>query len=565
LAGLLTALLQPLLLGQALDAIISCSLSQAYTLLGAMAVTLGVQGLLGLGETYFTAKAAGAILWAVREKLYGHVLASPTTAFDRTRHGDFLSRIDGDAGAIASLVVRRAQLLPDAIRCVAVLFVISHLSLVLTAIQITVTPLLFVIAGWFGVRSRQAAGVYRGQIDEYISQVQESVSGHREVKSLTLQQFLARRFREHGGRILASSLRLSLINANAGLAGTVLSGFGSAAVIAFAAVQIAQGRFSVGRLVSFTSYAEMLAGFLRNLMRFRQTAQEQSASLERVFHLMDSAAELPCGRSGGTQSACAEERRPSASTIALHSVTFGYDTSRSILKDITCEFPPGVLTGIAGQSGSGKTTLLSLIMRFYEPQHGVITLDGEDISHMDLTALRTRVAIVSQDSYFFRASVRENLLLARRDASVTAIGEACALSGALGFIESLPNGYETVLSDKGASLSGGQRQRLALARAVLRGSSILMCDEPVSALDSEGEVALLAALRHLATGRTIAIVAHRPSTIARCDRILLIHRGRLVAQGAHGELAANSALYRRLMGIDMRGGIVDPSGRTATR
>jgi len=538
-AGALVGLLQPTFMGNTLDAIIAAELRRTYLFLAAMLAATLLQGAISLGETYLTARLSTSILWRVKEDLYQRLVCLTMPVYDRTRQGELLSRIEGDAGAIGGLIMRRLHLVLDIARMVIILGLVLRLSVVLTLVQLIILPLMFLTSGYFGEALRQANLRNRKLMDGYMSFVQESAAGYREVKSLQLERRLLETFGGLSDRLATSIMGIRLTDAYAGLSNMLIGGVGSVVVIGFAAWQIINGHLSIGQLVAFTAYAGQLAGALRSITDFRRTRRELLASIERVFELLDRPAEPVLPR-------LAQGSQDFQGYLKLEDVCFGYSPEHPVLQGVSFQAMPGSITGLAGLSGSGKTTLFNLVLRFYLPQGGDIYLDGHNIQDLDLVALRRAIAVVGQDPFFFRASIRENLLHARPDARDAEIREACRLANAGDFVEALADGYDTVLSDRGASLSGGQRQRLALARAILRRSPVLLCDEVTSALDAESEHAVHEALRRLAGGHTIILVAHRPSTMQQADHIVVLHQGQVVGEGRHEALLQQNEVYRRL-------------------
>ncbi len=463
--------------------------------------------------------------------------------FDRTRQGELLSRIEGDSGAIGGILPRRLTLIPDAARAVVVLILILAMSWRLTAVQLLVLPAMLVSAELFGAALRKRGSANRRLMDRYMTYVQETTAGTREIKTLQLEGDRVERFVALAGQAVKSSLGLGILDAYAGLANLVIGGLGSVAVIGFAAWQIVGGHLTVGQLVAFTAYAGQLAGSLESLAGFRRSRQELLVSIERAFGLMDGASE-PVDLSPSVP-------MPDLSgQLSLEGVSFAYDAPKPVLEDITCRLEPGRVTGIAGLSGSGKTTLFNLLLRFYTPMSGTIRLDGRDIQDYDLAVLRRAISVVPQEPFFFKASIRENLLYANPEATTQDIDRACALVGAGTFISRLPQGLDTVLGDRGVGLSGDERQRLALARAILRESRVILCDEVTAALDAEAEKTVSQALRTMASNRTVVVVAHRPSTMRQADHVIVLHDGRVVAEGPHELLLSSSPVYRRLYEVE---------------
>jgi len=536
------SLLHPVFLGGSMDAIIAKELRHAYWFLAGMLACTLLQGVVGLGDTYMTARISTEIAWRVKADLYQRMVTFTVPVHDRLRQGEMLSRIDGDAGAVGGLILTRLRLIPTIARACIILAVVLRLSLMLTGIQLLVLPLMYLASSHFGHILRRAIAHNRHLMDGYMSFLQESVAGIREIKALQLESRRVDGFEGHSRELRLASLSIALKNGYAGLTNMLIGGLGNVAVIAFAAWQIVIGNLTVGQLVLFTSYGGQLAGALQSITSFRRMREEQLASLERAFTLMDEPSE------GRTVSTRPSPVHRASGELVLEDVGFGYKEGERVLHGFSCRFRPGALTGVAGLSGSGKTTLFNLLCRFYVPSEGTIHLDGRDIQHLDLQLVRRCISVVSQDPFFFRDTVWENLRYANLRATKAEILDCCRVAGVGSFIESLPQGYETVLRDRGTGLSGGQRQRLALARALLRGSRILLCDEITSSLDAEAEASVRQTLKHLAEaeGRTVVLVAHRASTMRHADSIVVLHRGAVVQQGTYEHLSQHSTLFRRL-------------------
>jgi len=534
------ALVQPSFLGTALDCIIEEDLLRTYVFLGAMLAATVAQGVVSLAETYLTARLATQLSWQVKGDLYGRLVSLACDVQEHTSQGELLSRIEGDSGAVGNLLLRRLMLVPEAVRALAVLTLLLRMSWMLTAAQMLILPAMLIGSELFGAALRRRGSLNRGLMDRYMSYVQETAAGYREIKALQLERDRVDRFAGLAGQALRSSIGLTLLDAYAGLTNMLAGGLGTVAVVGFAAWQIVSGRLTVGQLVAFTAYAAQLAASLEALAGFRRSRQECLVSITRVFELLD----RPQERATAPPPALPADLR---GRLTLDSVSFGYEGYPPVLRGVSCTFEPGRLTGIAGLSGSGKTTLFNLLLRFYSPTGGSIQLDGRDIREYSIGELRRAISIVSQDPFLFEASIRENLLYGNPTASPRDLERACELAGILGFIKSLPQDLDTTLAGQGGGISGGQRQRLALARAILRDSPVLLCDEITAALDGEAASVIQRTLLALARDRTVAVIAHRPSTIENANLIVVLHDGQVAGLGTHGELIRSNPVYRRLL------------------
>ncbi len=537
--GMVLSVLYPRLLGRTLDAVVGRNLKLVYSLLLAVLGILLLQALQSLMETYLLGSMTGRIAWRAKKDLYTRVISLPARRYDTTQQGEFLSRIENDVGALNALLSNLLRLVPESIRTVVILVLIFRLSFLLSVVQLAIIPFLYATSSVSGRALKRLNLALRQLSDRYFGFVQETLAANREVKSLQLEQDRVRRFAELAKDLWAASMSITVTQACSGLSNLVIGGLGSVAILGFAARQIATGDLTIGELIAFTMYAAQLSSALKDLTGFVRLKGELSPSLERLFSLLDEDSEDPSMVTG-------HPIRVLRGRVLLRNVSFSYgDGGPRVLDGVTCEFEPGQITGLMGSNGSGKTTLLNLLSRLYTPQTGMILIDGQDIRNVDLKSLRRAISVVHQEPAFFRTTILENMLLANQEATPAEVERACELAGAAAFIRDFPKRYETVLSDRGASLSGGQRQRLALARALLRRSPILLCDEATSAVDVETEAQIMTTLKELAPGHNIILVSHRPSAIMHTDKVLVLEQGRIRHMGVPREILDPSLLEQR--------------------
>ncbi len=538
-SGILAGLLQPRFLGNALDFIARGNVAAVYRTLALMLSATVLVGVLNWLQSYFSAKLNAAVNWRVKTDVFERLVRLRTSVYDSTHQGVLISKLEGDSGSVGALIIARLALVPEALRVCFVLLLVLRMSPLLTLLLVSSVPLMFLARNHFGTSLQRINLDLRRLLDRYISFVQESLAAYREIKSLRLESQRAAEFREYASTASATSVRMARVGALSGLANSLVGDIATVAVIAMATWQIMGGRLTVGELVTFTAYGSQLSWSLQNIVGFRQTFKQSMAQVSRVMELLAQPVEPPARESEALSS-------PLRGDVLFSGVYFSYDSRRPVLKSVSFRARSGVITGVAGCSGSGKTTLLNLLLRFYEPQRGRILLGGEDLGSLDLEVVRKAIAVVSQEPMFFTASVRDNLLLANPGAGIRQLQKCCDAAGASEFIRCLPDGLDTIVTDRGRNLSAGQRQRLALARALLQDSTVVLCDEITASLDSEAENVVIQGLRELCRTRTVIIVAHRPAVMELADTVVVLDKGRVVAEGAHQHLLAENSLYRGL-------------------
>ena len=489
----------------------------------------------------------------LRNSVYKHLARLPLGYFTRTKSGQIISRILNDTFetrlVLTQIVTQSLQAAALVVSTIAFLFDISWQ---LTLMALVIVPILSLVLQPLLRKLRRGNRRRGNQHGEMASVLQETVSGIRLVKSFSAEDFEERRFTDASNTYARTTVRLTQLSFLAPPVTEVIGMLIAVTLLWIGARQVLVERSLTGAdLITFLVFVLRLLQPLKQLTAVRATAQSSLASAERLFDILDTRSEQECDK--GTVRVEAFRRE-----VRFEDVGFSYEGTdgRSevpVLRDVSFEASRGDVIALVGASGAGKTTLVDLIPRFYEPTSGSITIDGIDTRSMTLASLRSLIGIVSQDTVLFHDTVRNNLAYGTgRKYSDAEVEAAARAANAHAFITALPDGYETMLGERGTRLSGGQRQRIAIARALLLDPPILILDEATSALDTESERLVQAAIDRLLEGRTVFVIAHRLSTVHHATQILVLDKGRIVERGTHDELRAHNGTYSRLYDMQFR-------------
>jgi subfamily B ATP-binding cassette protein MsbA len=491
-------------------------------------------------ESYLSKRLIQNVIFDLRSDLYAH-LQSLSVGFYETRGaGEIMSRALGDVGALAGgFMGPLTRLAGELTQLAWALYFLLRINPTLTLVALIIAPPLGYAVYRFGDRMRAQAARMRQAQSAFWSFLGQNIAGIREIKTFGREEHELGRFRGHSAAIDEIGLRDSVLNASL----TFLTGFlfsaGETVVLLLGGLSLYRGTMTPGMLTAFLMYVRMLYNPVITISRRYDQTQRTLASAVRVFELLDTPPEVEPSTGARPLSAV-------AGRIRFDHVSFRYHKDQEVLRDITFTAEPGEMVALVGHSGGGKTTLSKLVPRFYDPDEGVITVDGHDLREITLRSLRSHIAVVFQEPFLFNASVRENILYGDLDATEAELIRAAVAANAHDFVMALPDQYETIIGERGVKLSGGQRQRVAIARALLKAPRILILDEATSAVDSETERLIQEALDRLLEDRTSFIIAHRLSTILHADQILVIEDGQIVERGTHDELMTRAGAYHRL-------------------
>jgi subfamily B ATP-binding cassette protein MsbA len=511
-------------------------------------VIIGVfllRGLVSFGSTYLTEYVGQRIVADIRTELNNHIQHLSLSFFNRTPTGTIVSRVTNDVALVrAALVDAVAAVLKDASSLVVLVAVAFYQDWLLSLIAFVVFPASVLPIIRLSKRLRSFAR--RGQVSmgNLTMLLQETIQGNRVVKAFGMEPYEKQRFDAENHLLFRLYMKGTRIRAFTNPMMEILAAFGIAGVVWYGGYSVIEGGRTQGAFLAFLTALFMLYEPFKGLAKTNTAIQQALGAAERIVELLDTPSDV--------------QERPDArelvgmrDAIRFEKVGFRYD-QEWVLRDIDLQIRRGEVVALVGMSGGGKSTLADLIPRFYDVCEGRITIDGIDIRDLTLASLRQQLAVVTQHTFLFNDTVRNNIAYGDVRTDMRAIEAAARAAHAHDFIEQLPQGYDTVIGELGIKLSGGQRQRLAIARALLKNAPILILDEATSALDNESERLVQLALERLMENRTTLVIAHRLSTVRRADRIIVLVRGRIVEQGTHEELLALGAEYRKLYDLQFQ-------------
>jgi subfamily B ATP-binding cassette protein MsbA len=491
-------------------------------------------------ENYFTESTAQWVAYDLRNQVYNHLQRLSLAYYDSHQLGTILSTIIDDVKTIQNFASSGTlSILIDLLTILGMLGIMFWLNWDFALVAVAITPFLLLFVARFSRAVKQATHEVRRHQSDIMGVVQQGLESARVVKAFGAeaieQEHLKEVSRATVDAALAARKVKSLLSPAVSLTAALCTGF----VLYRGTALILVDAMTVGELTVFLAYLSKFFKPVQDLAKMSNSIAQTSVAIERIQTILDADMVVP-------ERADARDPGPLRGEIVFDHVAFAYDPKEPVLKDVSFRIEAGQSVGVVGTTGGGKSTVVSLIPRFYDPNAGSVTIDGVEVRDYRLHGLRGAIGFVLQDTVLFRGSVRDNIAYGRPSASHDEIVEAAKLANADEFIARMPNGYDTLVGDRGLTLSGGQRQRIGIARAIIRQSPILILDEPTAALDTESEKLVIDALERLMKGRTVITIAHRLSTIRRSDKIIVLKDGLVAEQGTHDDLLALNGVSAEL-------------------
>jgi subfamily B ATP-binding cassette protein MsbA len=511
-----------------------------------VAVIAIVGALSSLLEKYLTTSVGQWVMHDLRRTLYHQIHRLSLAEHDEKRTGDLIGRVTSDIEAIQDFVTTALLgVLSNVLTLLGIIGVMLYLNWRFTLISLSIAPVLFLVVYSFTRRIKKASRDVRKKESELVSIVEEVFTSIRVVKAFAREDYEELRFERQSLENVEIALLARSIKMKLSPIVDIVVATGTCLMLGYGGRLVLTGQLTVGDLVVFLSYLGKMYKPMRDLSKMTDTISKATVGFERIREILETDSGMR-DRQGA---------RPAAQfkgKIEFDDVSFGYSQDQLILKDVSFGIEPGQIAAFVGPTGSGKSTIISLVARFYDPVSGVVKIDGTNVRNYTMKSLRQQISFVLQETLLFRAPIWQNIAYGRPEASRTEIISAAKLANADEFIEKMPEGYDTMVGERGVTLSGGQRQRIAIARAVIRNTPILVLDEPTSGLDAVSEQTVFEALDRLMKGRTCIVIAHHLATIRHANIIFVVKDNTIVERGTHDDLMAAGGIYAELYDIQFR-------------
>jgi ATP-binding cassette, subfamily B, bacterial len=510
-------------------------------------------------EKYMTTSVSQLVSHDLRLTVYDHIQRLSLADHDEKQTGDLITRVTGDIEAVQDFITSALLgILVDVLTLAGMMGVMFYLNWRFTLIALSTAPVLMAVVYSFTRRIKKASRAVRKKQGELVSNVQEVLTSVRVVQAFAREDYEQERFEAESMENVEAALEARVVKAKLAPVVDVVAAVGTCLVLGFGGRMALQGQLDPGTLILFIFYLGLMYKPMRDLSKMTDTVSKATIGYERIQEILEiqsSVRDLPGAR----------HAPKFKGKIEFNNVSFAYDDEHQVLKDISLKIEPGQVAAIVGPSGTGKSTLVNLIARFYDPISGTVKIDGGDVRKYTLKSLREQISFVLQEALLFHAPVWKNIAYGKPDAPRREIMRAAELANAHEFIEKMPEGYDTMIGERGVTLSGGQRQRIAIARAILHNTPILILDEPTTGLDAASEQAIMEALNRLMKGKTSIIIAHHLSSISHSDVIFVVKDCELVETGTHEELLAAGKEYAELYKLQITDVVLENNASDAEK
>ena len=505
-----------------------------------------IRGIAFYGQSYLMNYVGQRVIIDIRKAVFEKLQRLSLDFYDKNKTGTIMSYVTNDVNALQSAMVENVvEMVTESVILIASIVMMIYLDWRLFLVTFSTFPVVLLFIDQFGKRIRKSGSRIQEATADITSVLQETVSSARVIKSFVREEYEINRFDKENMNNFRANMKYAQLSATLTPTIEFVAAVGVTIILWYGGNSVIDGTITAGSLVAFLTYAVNISNPIKRLSRVIGNIQRAMAAAQRVFDVLDlpeSIKNLPEAKVLPTVKG----------QVSFNNVSFSYNPGEQVLNNVSFNVKPGEMIAFVGPSGAGKSTVASLLPRFYDVTDGSITIDGEDIRRVTLKSLREQVGIVPQETVLFNGSVYDNILYGRLDATKEEVEAAAKAANAHNFIMELPQGYQTMLGDRGVNISGGQRQRISIARAILKNPQILILDEATSALDTESERVVQEALDRLMIGRTSFVIAHRLSTIKNADKIMVLEKGCLAEVGTHDELMEKNGLYAHLYKIQYR-------------
>lgn len=509
-------------------------------------VVFVIRGIAYYGQSYLMNYVGQRVIIDIRKAVFEKLQRLSMSFYDKHKTGTIMSYVTNDVSALQSAMVDNVvEMITETVILVASIVMMIYLDWKLFLVTFATFPVVLFFIDNFGKRIRKSGSRIQEAAADITSVLQEVASSPRVIKSFVREGYEVDRFDKENMNNFRANMKYAQLSSTLTPTIEFVAAVGVSIILWYGGNSVINGSITAGSLVAFLTYAVNISNPIKRLSRVIGNIQKALAAAQRVFDVLD----LPEDIKNAPDAKALPKVK---GDVRFNDVSFAYNENEEVLSHVSFEVKPGEMVAFVGPSGAGKSTVASLLPRFYDAINGSITIDGQDIRKVTLDSLREQVGIVPQETVLFNGSVYDNILYGRLDATREEVEAAAKAANAHDFIMQLPDGYETMLGDRGMNISGGQRQRISIARAILKNPQILILDEATSALDTESERVVQEALDRLMVGRTSFVIAHRLSTIKNADKIMVLEKGQLIEQGNHDELMALDGLYAHLYKIQYR-------------